>query len=223
MTAMRVTLQRDAELAAGARSYVYKLVAEAFTFPAPEIAASITSGAWLSELSSVAGRLPYGPLPAPGDPDVLDGRGNDAGDLQRGYIGLFDVGRGQPYCPLYEGYHRAGRMKLMEDLVRFYEHFGLKHTPGDQPDHVCAELEFMHYLAFKEAASLAGGRPVAGLPLAQEDFLGRHLCRWLPKVYARLTARPDALSFYVSLAGLAAGFCAADLGWLRGCRENSDV
>lgn len=221
MTGMRLTLRRDAELIAGARSNVYRLVAEAFGFPAPEIAASIVSGAWRGDISSAAEVLPFGPLPALTGENPPGG-GIDPGELQRGYIGLFDVGRGQPYCPLYEGYHRPGRMKLMEDLVRFYEHFGLKHTPGDQPDHVCAEMEFMHYLAFKQAASLATGRPAGGLALAQEDFLSRHLCRWLPTVRARLEARPEAQSFYRFAAEVASAFCEADLSWLRGCRENSD-
>src|SRR3990172_870421 len=106
--------------------------------------------------------------------------------LQQGYVSTFEVGIGRPYCPLYEGSHRSGRIKLMEDLVRFYEHFGLIARPGDHPDHLSAELEFMHYLAFKEAAALAHVGPVPDLQRAQRDFLDRHLCKWLPRVRERL-------------------------------------
>jgi DMSO reductase family type II enzyme chaperone len=136
--------------------------------------------------------------------------------LQQAYISTFEVGVGRPFCPLYEGSHRGGRMKLMEELVRFYEHFGLKAQVGDHPDHLCAELEFLHYLAFKEAAALAHGDDVADLRRAQRDFLDRHLCRWLPRLRTRLQSAQDLPPFYNYLIDTATEFCRRDLAWLRG-------
>lgn len=196
-----------AELAAAARSYIYRLLAAAFSFPGEEFLEALRSGEWGSHLETLAGHLPFGPVvdsapPAP------------APDLQEAYVSTFEVGPGRPFCPLYEGSHRSGRMKLMEELVRFYEHFGLKTQPGDHPDHVAAELEFMHYLAFKEAAALAHSQPADDVRRAQRDFLGRHLCRWLPRLRNRLAAGRDVPEFYVFAADLAREFCRRDLEWL---------
>jgi DMSO reductase family type II enzyme chaperone len=133
------------------------------------------------------------------------------------YIRIFDVGPGRPPCPLYEGSHRRGRQEILEDLVRFYEHFGLRHQEGDLPDHLCAELEFMHYLSFKQAAALHAGTDSEPYRLAQRDFLSRHLNRWLPRLRARLE-QLDPPQLYLSLARLAEEACRLDLRFLKGGR-----
>lgn len=199
------------ELAAAARSYLYRLLAESFSYPTDAFTESVASGDWHKLLRSLVENLPFD-LPALSEP--LNPQ-ESVNRLQESYVSTFEVGTGRPFCPLYEGSHRSGRMKVMEDLVRFYEYFGLKTQPGDHPDHLCAELEFMHYMAFKEAAALAHSDPVADARRAQRDFLDRHLCRWLPRIYSRLEAAQDLPSFYLSVARLAGDFCRLDLKWLR--------
>jgi DMSO reductase family type II enzyme chaperone len=203
--------EQSDEIIAGARSYIYRSLAEAFSYPSDAFCEDLLSGGWAQRLDSLTEHLPY----------VLTTWGDEwmgsatAESLQSGYISTIEVGAGKPYCPLYEGSHRSGRMKLMEDLVRFYEHFGLKIQPGDQPDHVCAELEFMHYMCFKEAAAYARGDPVADLRRAQRDFLDRHLCRWLPRVRRRMEGADGLPAFYGRAAGFAEEVCRRDLEWLR--------
>jgi DMSO reductase family type II enzyme chaperone len=207
-----LTLQyRGDELAAGARSAIYRQLADSFSYPTDELAARLVSGEWSRLLSSLTPHLPFD-LPAAAEPRSAGGTPHA---LQQGYVSIFEVGTGRPYCPLYEGSHRSGRMKLMEELVRFYEHFGLKTQSGDHPDHICAELEFMHYLAFKEAAAHAHAEPAPDVRRAQHDFLERHLCRWLPRVHSRLQSARDLPPFYLFAAGLADEFCRRDLAWLE--------
>src|SRR3972149_4334347 len=143
--------------------------------------------------------LPFDWPLADGD-GVLNGGSITQERMEAEYIRLFEVGAGRPFCPLYEGSHRAGRMKIMEELVRFYEHFGLLAAAGDQPDHLCTELEFMHYLSFKQAA---GGGASAELTLAQADFLGRRLCPWLPRLRDRAAAADTPSPFYGALLDFA--------------------
>ncbi len=120
--------------------------------------------------------------------------------------------RGRASCPLYSGHYTADRLRAMEELVRFYNFFGLRLAPGLMPDHLVVELEFMHYLAFKEAE--AGG-DAASFRRAQRDFLERHLTNWLPRLSATLKAeRP--VPFYRSLVGLTNRFLAADRAHLIG-------
>lgn len=213
MTIATITIEHQGkELAAGARSYVYRLLATAFSYPTDGFCKDLASGEWSSQMFALAQHLPFA-LSAltemsPGEPPTEE-------LLQRAYVSIFEVGPGQPYCPLYEGSHRSGRMKLMEDLVRFYEHFGLITQTGDHPDHLSAELEFMHYMAFKEAAALARSDLVHDLQRAQRDFLDRHLCKWLPRVRERLRSAQDLPPFYRFAAGFADEFCRRDLVWLK--------
>ena len=211
----RVRLRGGEELAAAARSALYHRLAEAFGFPADALLKAVASGEFLSELRAEATELPF-ELTVEGEALT------DTGGLEQEYIRLFEVGPGRPPCPLYEGSHRDGRMKIMEELVRFYEHFGLQPDPGDQPDHLCAELEFMHYLAFKEAAALSRRGPAEAFRLAQRDFLARHLCRWLPRLRLRLEAL-EPPPFYKALAGVAETFAAADLAVLKRSRAKPDT
>ena len=212
MTIATITIdQRGRELAAGARSYVYRLLADSFSYPTDAFCADLISGEWACRLSALASNLPF-ELTGVGDVSAPEATPEA---LQAGYVSTIEVGAGRPYCPLYEGSHRSGRMKLMEDLVRFYEHFGLKAEVGDHPDHLCAELEFMHYLAFKEAAMQARADPTEDVRRAQRDFLERHLCRWLPRVRSRLESARNLSPFYVTAARLAEEFCRRDLAWLK--------
>jgi DMSO reductase family type II enzyme chaperone len=212
MTIATITLEdRGDELAAGARSYMYKMLADSFSYPTDEFSRSLDSGEWHTQLSALAQHLPF-EIPGMADPSFTEVTPDV---LQQGYVSTFEVGIGRPYCPLYEGSHRSGRMKLMEELVRFYEHFGLKTQAGDHADHLCAELEFMHYMAFKEAAALAHTDPVPDVRRAQRDFLDRHLCRWLPRVRSRLQSARELPPFYLFAVGLAEEFCRRDLAWLK--------
>lgn len=216
MTTLELALETDEQISAGARSRAYALLAEGFAFPDAPLAERFISRAWLEELADAVAFLPYAfVIPDSIRRTLALAPATDI--LQHDYIRLFEVGAGRPYCPLYEGAHRGGRMKIMEELVRFYEHFGLKPAPGDQPDHLCAEFQFMHYLTFKEVALRA-----EDLRIAQRDFLYRHLCKWLPRLTARLADAREPSPYHSALASLAHDFCAGELAWLRECREIPD-
>jgi DMSO reductase family type II enzyme chaperone len=213
---MEIQLRGSDELTAGARSSLYGLLAVSLSFPTPGLAAALADGTWAAQTAEIASRLPFEL-----EITALDLASIAAKELEQEYIRLFEVGAGGPFCPLYEGSHRPGRMKIMEELVRFYEHFALQHATEDQPDHLCAELEFMHYLCFKEAAVSSRGQ-TGGLRLAQRDFLSRHPGKWLPRVEQRLEGAQPEPVVYRSLVALAAAACRCDLAWLKECREKPD-
>jgi len=199
-------LRTGDELAAAARSSLYRCLATGFSFPTPEVSEAFASGGFRQDVLAAVDALPFGLAVDDGlraEPTLAHE------ELQQEYIRLFEVGPGRPPCPLYEGAHRSGRTEIMEDLVRFYEHFGLRPEAGDLPDHLCAELEFMHYLAFKEAAAVHAGTDSLPYRLAQRDFLSRRLNRWLPKLRRRLE-QLDPPNLYLSLARLAEETCRRD-------------
>ena len=135
--------------------------------------------------------------------------------FQSEYIRLFEVGpRGHALCPLYSGHYGSDRLRTMEELVRFYNYFGLRITPGLMPDHVTVELEFMHYLAHQEALARQAGGDRESYLRAQRDFLERHLNGWWPWVAATATQGHRPQRFYRSLMTLVMRFLAAERGHL---------
>lgn len=87
---------------------------------------------------------------------------------------------------------------LFEELVRFYEHFGLRRLEAAElPDHVGVELEFMHVLCEIERHAAARGDETAPLRAAQRDFLDRHLRRLLAGMHARRSGEDDKATVIV--------------------------
>ncbi len=199
-----VVMRRAAEWSpavAEARARIYALLGEAFAFPTPELHRSLGHGHWLAHLQGAAASLPY-PLAV--------GRGlrvpKSLQRLQDSYVALFDVGFKGPPCPLHSGHYARDRMRVMEELVRFYHHFGLRLALGHLPDHITVLLEFMGRLAASEAKP---GCDVLSYWRAQRDFLTRHLLPWVPQM-AQAVARQRASRFYKALTAFTARFLAAD-------------
>ena len=145
-------------------------------------------------------------------------------DTQVEYVRLFDY---RPPCKIYESAH----VKLKGDnpaqlyllIEGCYEQFGLvmSETFKDPPDHLSIELEFMHFLAHKEARALQAGseNEVEKYLQAQRDFSANHITQWVPEFCDCLTkkARHD---FYRHLGEVTGRFVDRDSAYLKGIFEN---
>jgi len=203
-----VNLRTEAERTAASRSRVYQLLAMAFSFPDGEFFESVREGTLAGALREACAALPYDVAPAIEPLAAVDG---SAQDFESEYIRLFDVGAGGPPCPLYGGVYGGDRMKVMEDAVRFYNYFHLhlSQEMRELPDHITTELEFLHYLTFREAEARQQGLDPSSLLRAERDFLARHLCKWVPRLQARL-AKQETNPFFPALIDFAALFFSAD-------------
>ena len=202
-------LQTEAERAAAERSRVYQLLALAFAFPDEDLYDAVRDGSLAATLADACAALPYD---AAGAVTSDLGVAPDAyADFESEYIRLFDVGAAGPPCPLYDGVYVGDRMKVMEDATRFYNFFGLRLSPQmrELPDHITTELEFLHYLTFREAETRQAGLDPSSLLRAERDFLARHLCKWVPRLQARL-AKQTTDPFFPALVHFAATFCERD-------------
>lgn len=190
-----------------ARSKCYALIASGFNVPDEEGFAGISGGGLAESLEAERGELPFefefALEPPPGEWSHED--------FQAEYLRLFEVGQGGPPCPLYGGVWSADRMKAMEEVVRFYNYFGLKLSEDRRipPDHLATELEFLHYLTFRQAASKLA-QIAAPYRRAQLDFIERQPGSWVPKLKERLEGL-EAAAFFTSLVDATARFLAADL------------
>lgn len=97
------------------------------------------------------------------------------------YLEAFDPSASTSGTSVHESaYVDRDSSGLFEELVRFYEHFGLRRNQdANLPDHVSVELEFMHFLCQLEYHAHAKGEDVSSVQKAQLDFIDRHLKRLL--------------------------------------------
>lgn len=202
------------------RSNIYKLLSRGFHYPTPEAFRTFKDGEFLAELLANIIALPYKNLVehALQIEVVQDGlAGITFNDFEAEFIRTFDTGAPLPPSPPYEGFYRGEpRTAVLLAVSEFYRHFGLlmnrEEGKREYPDHLCAELEFLHFLTFKEAQSVEDDNTefLKGYRLAQNDFLKHHLIQWVPKFHDRLESSAR-FPFYTRLAWLTSVFLAQDM------------
>ena len=197
-----------------ARSRAYATFARLFDYPDGELVEDVRDGTLAEALRSVLAEVDPA-LAASGNWAALREAGGEPDDLAVEYTRLFDVGASGPPCPLYGGLYSGARMKTMEEAVRFYNHFGLSmaESPRELPDHITTQLEFLHFLAFREAEALEGDDDPAPFQRAQRDFVSRHPGRWIPRLRERLE-KNDPMPFFLELVARLEDFLAHDAGHL---------
>ncbi len=196
---------------AATRSALYALFAFMFAYPDADWVAAIRAGEVAQRMAELcAGIDVVSPPPLNPDRNALANAGSDDDALAIEYTRLFDTGP----ISLHGGHHHGARMPVMEEVLRFYEHFGLTPDPrsNELPDHLVAELEFMHFLCHREAiAPASGAEPYRR---AQRDYLQRQLGRWAPQLHERLVEQ-QALPFFSEATRLLAGFLSCEQGLLQ--------
>ena len=196
---------------AQARSRLYSLVGRAFAPPNDTLYEELTGGAWERQVAEALAALPFSLSLADLRlrPEKLGSK-----DLQAEYVRLFEVGlMGGPSCSLFAGHHESDRLRVMEELVRFYGFFDLRLTPGRMPDHITVELEFMQFLTFREAEAIERGDDRESWLRAQRDFLERQLGRLLARLSGKVRAQKP-LPFFEGLVELGHRFAQEDHGYI---------
>lgn len=211
-------LKTEEQRKSGARSNFYLALSRIFVFPEKEIIESITDGTLQKELIALIKELPY----TLRNSEFLekDYSIENEEEFQSNYIRVFDVSPGGPPCPLYEGLYYPDRRKIMEELMRFYEHFGLKPDikKNELPDHISMELEFLHFLTFRETQALGLNKDRSSILLAERDFLERHPLDWIPQLLKKLE-KAEPPEFYIHLFNFLNGFLKLDLQYVKGHLE----
>lgn len=159
---------------------LYAAYARLLAFPSRELPAALADGSLEAELRELHQRAGHGASPRL--------RAGAQVELEATYIATFEVGVPEPPVPLYESAYarpdRAGRRALLEELVRFYEFFGLElgDAAEEAPDHLTVELEFVAALAQLERLAGERGAATAAFLRARRDMLQRHLLPFLEDV-----------------------------------------
>lgn len=97
-----------------------------------------------------------------------------------------------PYETLFGNDHVFGQAHVMGDIAGFYKAFGveLSRDVHERMDHLSVELEFMHFLAYKESYARChdGSDKTQIVVDAQKKFVKEHIGRWVP-LFAKMLAK----------------------------------
>jgi DMSO reductase family type II enzyme chaperone len=130
-------------------------------------------------------------------------------------------------APPYGSVYLERERRLMGDSTQAvgecYGEVGLEVAAGfnGTPDHIAAELEFMHFLAIKGLEALADGDEARARYFRQKQgtFLERHLAAWVPD-FSRGVEEQAQTMFYRELAAVTRVFIESDFDR---CREDLPV
>lgn len=118
--------------------------------------------------------------------------------LIREYDRLFRAKEIWLYGTEYTSEHEFQRSNNLSDIAGFYRAFGLE-IDNDRPDSLEAELEFMHYLIFKEIK--APDKEKAQICVdAQKNFFSEHLSPMARAIAQKIIAETEN-NFYKTAAG----------------------
>ncbi len=117
------------------------------------------------------------------------------------FLGPFEI-----LAPPYASFYLERNHQIMGEVSRYaanaYAEAGLLPQSGshEAPDHICCELEFMYFVAFKKMAT----DETIWLD-RQQRFWSEHLVHWLP-AFCDCVVQADLHPFYNSIAKLLSKF-----------------
>lgn len=205
------------------RSQLYRCFALAFSHPGEDFLNSLLSGEFSDLLIQLGEQLPYSFPFGEVEMNALKGKMNKQ-EIKIFYSTFFESGNHA--VSLRElAYSTVTEKALLEELFRFYQHFGLEFSQGELrelPDNLPIELEFLHYLTFLEAKASSAGEEnvnIQALRTAQRDFVVLHPGRWIELFLVRLKTVADN-TVYASLAELLLQFISREKHFLSGSGDN---
>ncbi len=181
------------------RARVYRLLADAFSPPVPELSERLTElNMRLTKLESRGGDTAAGLFEGFAGPQDIETLKVDHARL---FVGPFLL-----LAPPYGSVYLEGERRIMSessmDARNHYLKLGLDlgETFKEAPDHVCAELEFMHVLLCKgmETIQMDDGDAWVDTLYRQHSFLGNHFGAWMPQFTDQIIEHAET-KFYRTL------------------------
>ena len=133
-------------------------------------------------------------------------------DFSKLFVGPYKL-FAAPYGSVYLESERKMMGDSTLDVKKKYREAGLDTAINfkDAPDHITAELEFMHYLIFKEIEAFADSdmETTIGFIQKQKFFLEDHLMAWVPEFASNIVEHAET-PFYQNLAKTTKSFLKED-------------
>jgi TorA maturation chaperone TorD len=114
-----------------------------------------------------------------------------------------------PYETLFGNEHVFQQSHTMGDIAGYYKAFGLElaEVVHERLDHLSVELEFLHFLAYKESYALChdGEEKLQIVVDAEKKFMKDHIGRWAP-LFADMASKKAQRGFFMFLCELCKAF-----------------
>jgi len=190
------------------RLEAYRLLADGYYRPEQSLLDSLVKlKTCMEQLCSEAGKY-INSMQEPG----MVGPADLEIDYARLFMGPFNL-LAPPYGSVYLENERRVMGASTADVQKRYQTAGLDVATGfkDAPDHIAAELEFMHFLIFKtmEAANQGDVNRVDTCLLTQQSFLEVHLGAWVVEFVGNVVDNAKT-SFYRNLGRATEAFIKDD-------------
>ena len=123
-------------------------------------------------------------------------------------------------CPPCEAFYTAKGISQetseLADIAGFFKAFGLTLAENERVDHISVELEFMHFLTYKEAYAQThhDAAKARFCRETQRKFIRDHLGHWGVH-FARLLDQKADGGYYSCLASLLEKFVSSEVAFLR--------
>jgi putative dimethyl sulfoxide reductase chaperone len=135
-------------------------------------------------------------------------------NFEANYISFFEANVPKIKCSLHEGHYRnkLGRNNILIELKAFYKNFGLEKAEifKDSEDHISIELEFMHFLLFKEWQSTKTKIDKTPYIKCQKDFVDRHLSKWISEFSKNVKEHVD-FNFFNIISDICENFLSSEI------------
>ncbi|MEE9197204.1 MAG: molecular chaperone TorD family protein [bacterium] len=222
------TRKTRAERAAGrglARSAIYRLLSQALVYPSGEAIAALRE-VDLPQAELAAAHLPPKVVPLLAAlAEQL--QATDAVQLQTEHRRVFShiMSLDCPPCEtFYTARHIFQETQELSDIGGFFRAFGLEMGDKERLDHISVELEFMHFLTYKEAYALThhGSSRARLCREVQRKFMRDHLGRWALRFADRLAQKAGG-GYFGCVASLTEAFLAAEVSFLRARPESASA
>jgi len=195
------------------RSVIYSVLSNGFNYPSKELVEEMQNGNFLEILSHATFKLSINDIEIKHSLETINNYietwngmnyENLLKELQVEYTRIF-IGPMYVPCPPYESVYREGLVmqKSTIEVIETYAEAGLEISTNykDNPDHIGAELEFMHYLCknSEEAINEDNIEKMLKFLTIQERFIRDHILIWINK-FCDDIIHTTTVDFYKGLA-----------------------
>jgi TorA maturation chaperone TorD len=122
-----------------------------------------------------------------------------------------------PYETLFGNEHVFQQSHTMGDIAGYYKAFGLElaEVVHERLDHLSVELEFLHFLAYKESYALChdGEEKLQIVLEAEKKFVRDHVGRWAP-LFADMASKKAQRGFFMLLCELCKAYLKFECAYL---------
>jgi len=122
-----------------------------------------------------------------------------------------------PYETLFGNEHVFQQSHTMGDIAGYYKAFGLElaEVVHERLDHLSVEMEFLHFLSYKESYALChdGDEKLQIVTEAEKKFVRDHIGRWAP-MFADMASKKARRGFFYYLCERCKSFLKFECAYL---------